>query len=177
MTRQRIITWSLVFVITAITVAVLWPHLNRAYISYQIGHTFFEWDGFGEAIRSTDTVEVLVLGRRAKEGDADIMSGYGDFLVESKLLLKGEDIHRLTTMWPQLIYSPRSTSLCHGPAYGLRYSKSGKVIGEAMFCWHCSNVYLNSREAKGLYGFDANHGQWLLDYLQKIAPRPEKRKK
>ncbi len=176
MTRQRIITWSLVFVITAIAVAVLWPHLNRAYISYQIGHTFFEWDGFGEAIRSADTVEVLVLDRRAREGDTEIMTGYGDFHVHSKVVLTGEEARPFTNLWPQLIYSLRSTSLCHGPPYALRFLKDGKTIGEASICWHCSNIYLNYSGAQGLYGFDSNNGRWLLESLKKIAPFPEKPK-
>ena len=172
MSRQRIIKIVVGLCIISAVVYIIDP--RDALRTYQLGHSFAEWDQFGERIRAADAVEILVIGRRAvPEQNADI-DGYDRYIAHAKVRVEGDALRPLTHDWHMLIYSPRHTHLCHSPPYGVRYFKGPKTIAEATFCWVCGNIYLSSHGAQGLYGFDPAAGRWLLDELQKIAPLPER---
>ena len=114
-----------------------------------------------------DRVELLKVKTYGISGRIDI---------ESSKAVEGDEARRIATLWRAQRYESGS-SICHFPAYGLKFYSRGKLLVHANVCWECNNFSFVIPNLKGTRGFDgkAKTGQALLKRFREAFPESQVR--
>jgi len=91
----------------------------------------------------------------------------------STAVAAGKDAEELAYLWRHQHFSEGFSSLCHYPAYGLRFYDDANLLFETSVCWQCGNFVV---KWAGFWGFDSQSRMAtnLLMELQKHLPLPPK---
>lgn len=81
---------------------------------------------------SIDRIELLKLTLKDDRWNGEIAS---------TRLLKGSAARKVAALWRRQTYTP-NTSVCHEPAYAIKFYKRGKLIAYASVCWACNSIFL-----------------------------------
>lgn len=142
--------WAVCLLVALIGLAVLYAYAYRdeienkvdRYLMKQMEHSI---EQYGNKLPPVDEVKLVRFARkrsnatqrRLKVPLSENSKGY----VVSEKLMAGVDAQRLATLWRGLTFVENHTS-CYDPHHVVEFRFKGKVICEAVVCFHCMNSSL-----------------------------------
>jgi hypothetical protein len=94
---------------------------------------------------NVDIVELLTLDSKGSNQKPPILDIHQLGLNDAKEFLK---------VWNSLKYDPSFSKRCHGPVFGVRFYRQGKMLAYASICWKCNNIRITGPGVKLSQGFD-----------------------
>jgi len=116
-------------------------------------------------LQPIDKVELLKLKKAG-----DLWNGE----IASTETVDGIEAQKIATLWRTQTYRPFS-SICHFPAYALKFYANDRLIVYATLCWDCDNIGFETPHLNATQGFGGKDkkGQALLNVFR--AAFPEKK--
>jgi hypothetical protein len=90
-----------------------------------------------------------------------------DSQIERSTFVEGAQARKIGSLWRTQTYGP-DKSVCHYPAYAVRFYVKGQPLVYATVCWACNNILFFAPDFQGGLHFDGDdkNGQQLLEMFK-----------
>jgi hypothetical protein len=97
-----------------------------------------------------------------------------DSQVERSIFVEGARARKVGSLWRTQTYGP-DKSVCHYPAYAVRFYVKGQPLVYATVCWACNNILFFAPDFQGGLHFagDDKNGQQLLEMFKEAFSKAE----
>lgn len=97
-----------------------------------------------------------------------------DHEVVGRQVVEGARARKLAALWRTQAYAP-DRSICHDPAYAVRFYAKGKELFYASLCWGCNNILFFAPDFIGGLHFEgeSKNGERLYEMFQEAFSTPE----
>jgi hypothetical protein len=97
-----------------------------------------------------------------------------DHEVVGRKVVEGRAARKLASLWRTQSYAP-DRSMCHEPAYAVKFYAKGKELFYASVCWGCNNILFFAPDFIGGLHFEgeSKNGERLYEMFQQAFSKPE----
>ena len=115
----------------------------------------------------------LIMGEGKSDGSFPIRPYGREEPTYGSVTLTGNELKNFLDVWEYQEAAWGRQAMCHGPVYGFRLYRRGKLTRETSICWSCSNFYVTPYPGMSTwYGFnsDSKQAKGLLAFCDKLLP-------
>lgn len=172
--RRKLIKFLLGASVAFTIITIVYLALFDGFKDVTAGRTHREaYDLFADTEGIYEVRVYLIMGEGKSDGSFPIRPYGTEEPTYGSVALTGKELKGFLDVWEYQEVSWGRQSMCHGPVYGFRLFRRGKLTRETSICWSCSNFYVTPyRGISTWYGFNADSKQAkeLLAFCDKLLP-------
>lgn len=172
--RRKIIKFLLGASVAFTIITIVYLALFDGFKDVTAGRTHREaYDLFADTEGIYEVRVYLIMGEGKSDGSFPIRPYGTEEPTYGSVALTGKELKGFLDVWEYQEVSWGRQSMCHGPVYGFRLFRRGKLTRETSICWSCSNFYVTPYPGISTwYGFNADSKQAkeLLAFCDKLLP-------
>ncbi len=172
--RRKLIKFLLGASVAFTIITIVYLALFDGFKDVTAGRTHREaYDLFADTEGIYEVRVYLIMGEGKSDGSFPIRPYGSEEPTYGSVALTGKELKDFLDVWEYQEVSWGRQSMCHGPVYGFRLFRRGKLIRETSICWSCSNFYVTPYPGISTwYGFNADSKQAkeLLAFCDKLLP-------
>ncbi len=172
--RRKLIKFLLGASVAFTIITIVYLALFDGFKDVTAGRTHREaYDLFADTEGIYEVRVYLIMGEGKSDGSFPIRPYGTEEPTYGSVALTGKELKGFLDVWEYQEVSWGRQSMCHGPVYGFRLFRRGKLTRETSICWSCSNFYVTPYPGISTwYGFNADSKQAkeLLAFCDKLLP-------